>query len=133
MVSPLVRHNVIKKRQAKFIRHQAFNFMRVPLKWRRPKGIDSRVRRRFRDNIKMANCGYGTNTKHKHILPNGFKKFQVANMKELELLMMHNRTYAAEIKSQVSVRSRKAICERAAQLNIKVINGNAKVRTEENE
>lgn len=81
MVAPLVRHKIIKKRQAKFIRHQAHNFLRVPLKWRRPKGIDSVVRRRFRGNIKMANCGYGTNKKHKHILPNGFMKFSVSNAK----------------------------------------------------
>lgn len=102
-------------------------------KWRRPKGIDSVVRRRFRDQIKLANIGYGTNKKHRHLLPNGFRKFCVANVADLELLLMHNRSYAAEISSGVSVPKRKAILERAAQLNIKVINASAKLRTEENE
>ncbi len=39
----------------------------------------------------MPNIGYGTDKKTRHYLPNGFKKFVVHNVKELALLMMHNR------------------------------------------
>ncbi len=81
----------------------------------------------------MPRIGYGTNSKHRHMLPSGFYKFRVNNVKELELLILQNRKYAAEIAHNVSVRNRKAIVERAAQLNIKVINANGKVRTEESE
>ncbi len=67
------------------------------------------------------------------MLPSGFYKFRVNNIKDLELLILQNRKYAAEIAHNVSVRNRKAIVERAAQLNIKVINANGKVRTVESE
>merc|ERR1719223_2716656 len=134
MVVPLVKHKMLKKRTKKFIRHQHDRFLRIRrVTWRRPKGIDSRVRRRFRGNIKMANCGYGTNKKYRHVLPNGFLKFRVNNVEDVEMLLMHNRKYAAEIAHNVSVKKRKDIVERALQLNIKVINGNAKVRTQEDE
>lgn len=46
---------------------------------------------------------------------------------------MHNRKYAAEIAHNVSARNRVTIVERAAQLDIKVTNANARVRTEESE
>lgn len=59
--------------------------------WRRPKGIDSRVRRKFKGCTLMPNIGYGSDKKTRHYLPNGFKKFVVHNVNELELLMMHNR------------------------------------------
>ena len=102
--------------------------------WRRPKGIDSRVRRKFKGcGIIMPNIGYGTNKKTRHTLPNGFLKVVVHNVADVELLMMHNRKYCAEVAHNVSTLKRKAIVERAAELNINITNGGAKLRSQEDE
>eukprot|EP01051_Picozoa_sp_SAG22_P021390 SAG22_NODE_4705_length_1186_cov_0.926403_1_plen_173_part_00 len=122
---------VIKKRTKKFARHQSDQFKRVPESWRRPKGMESRVRAKFNGTILMPNIGYGSNKKTKHLLPNGYLKFTVSNPAELELLMMHNKKYAAEIAHNVSTKKREEMIERAAQLGIKVTNASAKIRTEE--
>lgn len=41
MVQPLVKHNIIKKRRARFNRHQSDRKISVKASWRRPKGIDN--------------------------------------------------------------------------------------------
>lgn len=73
----------------------------------------------------------GSNKKTRNLLPNGFYKFVVHNVKELEMLLMHNKSYAAEVAHNVSSRVRKEIVERANDLNIKVLNANAKLNKEE--
>lgn len=65
------------------------------------------------------------------MLPNGFYKFTVSNVNDLELLLMHNRTYCAEIAHNVSRKKRIEIVNRADELNVKVINGKAKLSEEE--
>merc|ERR1719162_722970 len=124
MVQPLVKQNIVKKRTKKFLRNQSDRKVTVPTSWRRPKGIDSRARRKFKGLTLMPNIGYGSNKKTKHVLPNGFLKFLVHNVSDLEMLIMHNRKYCAEVAHNVSTLKRKSIVERAAQLNIALTNGN---------
>ncbi|XP_056117265.1 LOW QUALITY PROTEIN: 60S ribosomal protein L32-like [Rhinichthys klamathensis goyatoka] len=133
---PLTKPNIVKKRTKKFIRHQSDRYVKISKNWRKPRGIDYRVRRRFKGQMLMPNIGYGSNKKTKHMLPSGFKKFLVHNIKELEVLMMCNKIHCAEIAHNVSAKEtlgRKLIVERAAQLAIKVTNPNARLRSEENE
>merc|ERR1712000_18532 len=125
MVSPLERRRIVKKRTKKFIRPQSDRFACVGPSWRRPKGIDGRVRRRFRGVWKMVKVGYGSNKKTRHMMPDGFYKLVVNNVKELVVLLMLNRKYAAEIAHGVSVRKRQDIVARAQALNIKVTNPDA--------
>lgn len=67
---------------------------RTPTPWHRTHlfpALPPSTHSKFKGMASMPNCGYGTNKKDRHVLPNGFLKFVVHNVGELELLMMHNR------------------------------------------
>jgi len=122
---------IVKKRTKPFKRHQSDRYVSVKEAWRKPKGIDNRVRRRFKGQLPMPKIGYGSNKKTRHVLPNGYKKFLVNNPKEVQLLLMHNKSYVAEIAHGVSSRKRVEILEKARVLGVKVTNSNARVKAEE--
>ncbi|VDN50060.1 unnamed protein product [Dracunculus medinensis] len=127
------RVKIVKKRTRRFTRHESDRYHRIRPNWRKPKGIDNRVRRRFKGQRRMPNIGYGNARITRHMLPNGFRKILIRNEKDLDMLLMQNKRFIGEVAHAVSARKRKGIVERAQQLNIKLTNGHARVRSEENE
>merc|ERR1712020_136466 len=132
-ITPASKPKIVKKRTKKFTRHQSDRYKKLSRNWRKPKGIDNRVRRRFKGMYVMPNIGFGSAKTTKHMLPIGFRKVLVHNVKELEVLMMQNKKFCAEIAHGVSAKNRKVLVERAQQLCIRVTNANARLRSEENE
>lgn len=118
---------VLKKRTKPFIRHKSDEYFRLSSAWRKPRGIDNPVRRRYRGNRVMPGIGYGTDKRTRHMMPNGLKRFLIHNVKELDILLMHNKTYAAEVAHGVSARQRIAIVNRARELNVQLTNGHARL------
>ena len=80
------------------------------------------------------------------MMPSGHKAFLVNNVRDVDLLLMHNKTFAAEfvpldtmlkagltrnrISHAVSSRKRIEIVARAKQLGVKVTNAKARITTE---
>ena len=125
------KRKIVKKRTKKFPRFQADRFKRMNPAWRKPRGIDCRVRRRFKGSTLMPNIGYGSNKKTRFRMKNGFYKFLVRQPSDLEMLIMHNEKYAIEISHTIGAKKRKEIVLRADQLNLFVTNRNARMRAEE--
>merc|ERR1712038_1447052 len=132
-ITPASKPKIVKKRTKKFTRHQSDRYNKLSRNWRKPKGIDNRVRRKFKGMYLMPNIGYGSAKNTRHMLPTGFRKVVVHNIKELEVLMMQNKKFCAGIAHGVSAKNRKTLVERAQQLCIRITNPNARLRSEENE
>ena len=122
MVRPLVRCKDEPKRVAKFQRPQADRFLRLGKAWRKPRGIDSGVRRRFRGFLLMPKIGYGTRAISRHVHRDGFRRFVINRPEDLTMLVMQARRYAAVVAGGVSSRKRREIAQRAAELGVKVSN-----------
>ena len=141
MAHSSIKRPIIKKRTKKFIRFQQSRlnktkgnfFIKMRTGWRKPKGIDNRVRRKFQGTQLMPKIGYGSNKRTKHMLPNGFFKIVVNNTGDLDMLLMQNTKFAAEIAHNVSAKNRKDIVARAAELGVYLVNKGGRVSGEEQE
>jgi len=131
-VRPLRHKRIVHKKTTRFTRfeHEDYPGKLAP-SWRRPRGIDNRVRRRFRGNKPMVRVGYRTDKATRFMRKSGFKTFVVTNERDLELLLMNNRTYCAELAHNLSARKRATIVRRAAELNVRLTNAKGKLRVEE--
>ena len=56
------------------------------------------------------------------------KKLLLRDPKDIELLLMNNRTHAGEISHSISAKKRVDILNRAKELNVRIINPSGKVR-----
>jgi len=116
------RIKIVKKKTGTFDRFESDRHIRVGRSWRSPRGIDCRVRRRYRGTLRMPVIGYGSNNRTKHLLPNYKKKFVVNNVKELDMLLMNSDKYCAEIATTVGAAKRIDIIRRADELGVKLTN-----------
>lgn len=134
MVAPKLRVKPTHKREKKFRRFDAHKFTRLAqtTTWRYPHGIDNPQRRHYRGLGALPSVGFGTAKVVKyHDRKTRLIPYVVSNAKDLEVLLMHNDKYAAVINHQVGAQKRKQIVERAKELDIKLLNATARLKTEE--
>ena len=127
----MAKIKIVKKHRGTFNRFESDRYTRFGRSWRRPRGIDCRVRRQYKGNKPLVKVGYGQNKNTKYYLPNGFKKFLIKNEKDLELLLMNNRVFAGELAKNLSAQTRAKIVKRAKELNVKLTNAKGKLTKEE--
>lgn len=111
-----------------FKRHHCGKYMRVSPSWRKPRGIDNRVRRKLKGAIQMPGKRFMKDPEIKYLNPNGFREVLVANVNDLEPLKNMNTNYAAVIRHSVGAKKRIAIVEKADEFQIIVMNRNAKIQ-----
>lgn len=110
----------VKSHKPDFVREESWRYKRVKPNWRRPKGIDSKMRRRKKGWPKIVRIGYRGPKVARYLHPSGYYDKLVHNVNELKNL--DSEKDAARIAAAVGGRKRKEIIEQAKSLKIKVLN-----------
>lgn len=103
-----------------FKRQEWFRYQRLGEKWRRPKGIHSKMRRHLSYRPPVVSIGYRGPKMVRDYHPSGFQEVLVHNVSQVD--KVDPKVQAIRIGGTVGARKRMAITERADELGIRVLN-----------
>ena len=104
----------------RFKRQEYARYKKLGIKWRRPRGKTSKMRRYEAGKPDMPAIGYRTPRAVRDLHPSGYNDVLVHNMMELEDL--NPATDAARISASICKRKKDLMLEKASELGIKVLN-----------
>jgi large subunit ribosomal protein L32e len=88
--------------------------------WRRPRGIDSKMRKKVKGWPKSPNVGYRSPKETRGLHPSGYEEILVRNVDDVRRVDPEKQ--AIRVASQVGARKRVEISAVADELNIHVLN-----------
>jgi len=121
----LRKRKEISSRRPKFIRQESWRYKRVKKSWRRPKGIDNKMKEKRKGYPQLVNIGYRSPKAVRGLHPSGYQVVHVANVYELE--EVDKEKEAVIIKHTVGGRKKQQILDTASDLGLKVLNPPARV------
>ncbi|AGI48299.1 Ribosomal protein L32E [Thermoplasmatales archaeon BRNA1] len=120
LVDALAKRAIKSGQRPAFKRQEWYRYSMLGDKWRRPKGIHSKMRRGFKRRPPMVEIGYRGPVAARNLHPSGFEEVLVYNVDGLENI--DPKTQAARIGGTVGVKKRIMIEDRAKELGIRVLN-----------
>jgi large subunit ribosomal protein L32e len=110
----------VKEKKPNFVRQESWKYIRLKENWRRPHGLDNKVRKRFKGWPARVSAGYRGPKSARALHPSGFEEVMVYNadgLKEID-----PKTQAARIAHTVGKRKRAKILTEARKKKIVVLN-----------
>jgi large subunit ribosomal protein L32e len=120
-----------KNKKPKFIRAESWRYSRFSLSWRRPRGLDNKIRRKIKGWPAGVSVGYKGPKIARFLHPSGYREVIVFNVQGLSTI--DPNTQAARIAHTVGKRKRALIIAEAKKLNVKILNLKVSLETEEKE
>jgi large subunit ribosomal protein L32e len=116
----LAKRAIISGRRPAFKRQEWHRYARLGEKWRKPKGIHSKMKRRLKRRGPIVDIGFRGPASVRGLHPSGFEEVLVYNVDNLEGI--DPKVQAVRIGGTVGTKKRMAIEDRAAELGIRVLN-----------
>jgi large subunit ribosomal protein L32e len=116
----LAKRAVISGRRPAFKRQEWFRYSKLGEKWRKPKGIHSKMKRRLKRRQPLVDIGFRGPVAARALHPSGFEEVLVHNVDGLDGI--DPKVQAVRIGGTVGTKKRIAIEDRADELGIRVLN-----------
>lgn len=116
----LAKRAMISGRRPAFKRQEWFRYSKLGEKWRKPKGIHSKMKRCIKRRPPMVDIGFRGPVAARDLHPSGFEEVMVYNVDGLEGI--DPKKQAVRIGGTVGTKKRMAIEDRADELGIRVLN-----------
>lgn len=112
----------MKERKPDFIRQDYGRRKRINFKWRKPKGIHSKIRHKFKGRRKMPSPGYRSPLSVRWLHASGLKIVNVGSVNEIQNIKKESDGII--IQKSVGLKKRFDLLKKAKQLGISVLNLN---------
>ncbi|MBS3114611.1 50S ribosomal protein L32e [Candidatus Woesearchaeota archaeon] len=112
----------IKEKKPDFIRQDNPKRMKVNDKWRKPKGIHSKIRHKFKGRRKMPSPGYKSPREAKGLHSSGLKIVGILSINDL--IKIRKESEGAVIAKSVGMKKKLEILKKARELNVNILNLN---------
>ena len=105
----LKKRKEISARRPKFVRQESWRYKRLKKSWRKPKGIDNKMKEKRKGYPRMVNIGYRGPKAVRGLHPSGYQVVHVANIYELEEVdkeldkLVKGESYTADPKPSRSI------------------------------
>ena len=110
----------VKGRKPDFKRQESWRYKRVGKSWRKPRGLDSKMRKRVKGWPKSVGVGYRGPKVARGLHPSGYVEVLVRNVDEV--VGVDPERQAVRIGHTVGARKRVEILARAEELGVRVLN-----------
>jgi large subunit ribosomal protein L32e len=114
----------ISKKRPHFKRFESWRFVRIKDQWRKPRGIDNKMRTEEQGWPKSVKVGYRGPFAVRDLHPSGKEEVTVWNSLDVE--KVDAETQVARIGGSVGGRKKEAMLEKAEKLGVRVLNLGAK-------
>lgn len=120
---------VVKARKPKFRRHESWRYKRLKESWRKPRGLDNKMRLEVKGWPRRVKVGYGGPKIARGLHPSGCKEVLIHTPDEIA--KVDPKTQAIRIAHTVGTRKRIQIASLAREKEIHVLNPLVKREVEE--
>ncbi len=120
---------IAKARKPKFRRHESWRYKRLKENWRRPRGLDNKMRRKAKGWPASVNVGYGGPRRARALHPSGYQEVLVHSPDDV--VSADPKTQAIRIAHTVGMRKRIQIASLARERGIHILNPLVKKEVEE--